>query len=73
VIWIRLSIHFEKRIWIFIHIFMMDLDWIDIPKNWIEQQPVDDTDVLKFGISFHTTFITNVTLKQFYIKGQSIV
>jgi hypothetical protein len=52
---------------------MMDLNWIDIPKNWIEQQPVDDTDVLKFGISFHTTFTANVTLKQFYIKVQSIV
>jgi hypothetical protein len=30
-IWIGLSIHFEKLIWIWIdnHIFAMDLDWIE--------------------------------------------
>jgi hypothetical protein len=38
-IWIGLSIHLEKWIWIVNHIFVMDLDWIDNPKNWIEQQP----------------------------------
>jgi hypothetical protein len=29
-------------IWIFNHIFVLDLDWIDNPKNWIEQKPARD-------------------------------
>ncbi len=39
--WIGLSIRFEKWIWTWIdnHLFAMDLDWIDNPKNRIEQQP----------------------------------
>ncbi len=38
---IGLSIHFKKWIWIWIlnYIFVLDLDWIDNPKNWIEQKP----------------------------------
>jgi len=32
-IWIGLSIHFEKWIWIVNNIFLMDLDWIDNPKK----------------------------------------
>ncbi len=33
--WIGLSIHFEKWIWIWIvnHIYLMDLDWINNPKE----------------------------------------
>ena len=40
-IWIGLSIHFENWIWIWIdnHKFVKDLDWIENPKNWIEQYP----------------------------------
>ena len=42
-IWIELSIHFEKWIWIWSdnHKLAKHLDWIDNPKkNWIEQYPV---------------------------------
>jgi len=38
-IWIGFSIHFENWIWIVNQIFVMDLDWIDNPKNQIEQYP----------------------------------
>ncbi len=39
---IGLSIDFEKWIfiWIVNHIVVMDLDWVNNPKNWIEQQLV---------------------------------
>ncbi len=33
-IWIGSSIHYEKWIWIFNHIFVMDLDWIDKKKKF---------------------------------------
>jgi hypothetical protein len=35
--WIGLSIHFEKWIWIVNHKFLVDLDWIENLKKWIEQ------------------------------------